>query len=139
MFGLRRAGRRINIHLGGRMADAALIVRWGTGIPGRETMGLGVFMGSMQFWGQLKAAGDIEDFRVYSFEQGDVSHASGMVCLEGSSEQINAVLDRDDYKMLMVKAGHIVSDMHVVKAETGAAVMKGVERLQSARKELGID
>lgn len=120
------------------MANAALVIRWGTGIIGREEIGLGVFMASMKFWGELKAKGEVEDFRVYSFPEGDLSHATGMAILEGSTEQIGALVAREDYRTLVTKAVHIVGDVSVDRAETGEAVMQGVERLVSVRKELSI-
>ena len=120
------------------MADAAIMISWGTAIPGREDMGMGVFMESIQFWGGLKSNGDIEDFRIYNFASGGLSNASGMVSIEGTPEQINALAAREDYKTLIIKATHIVSDMSIALAETGDTVMKSVERLQSVRKSLGI-
>ena len=45
------------------MADAALFLGWGEGIPGREAKGLEVFAETLQYYGRLQEeGGKIESF-----------------------------------------------------------------------------
>ena len=56
----------------------------------------------------------------------------------GSASQIAALVERDDYRRLILKAAHIVHELRTTSFTTGDAVMKRIELLQASRKELGI-
>jgi hypothetical protein len=120
------------------MATSAIVTSWGAAVSGREQMGLGVFMGAIQFFTELKAKGVIEELRIYLARDGNLAQASGHMVVEGSDEQIQALVQRDDYRMLVLKAGHVVHELRTSVHGTGGAVMGQIELLQSARKELGI-
>jgi hypothetical protein len=122
----------------GTMANAAIISSWGANVAGREAMGLGVFMGAVQYFTERKAAGEIEDLRIYLAAQGNLSEVAGHMIVEGSAAQIAALTEREDYRTLIVKAVHIVHNFNSTTYHTGDEIMKRIEMLQAARKELGI-
>ena len=120
------------------MAQSAIVFSWGSAVSGREAMGLGVFSSALQYFGDLKQKGQIEDLRAYITDSGDVGVNAGHLIVEGSTAQINAVRDRADYQVLVVKAAHVVNNFRITLSATGDQVPKKIEQLQAARKELGI-
>jgi len=131
-----RWGRRST--RGIHMAQSAIIFSWGASVSGREAMGLGVFSFALQYFGDLKQKGQIEDLRVYLTDSGDVGVNAGHMIVEGSTAQINAVKERADYQVLVVKAAHVVTEFRITMSSTGDQVPRKIEQLQTARKELGI-
>ena len=120
------------------MAQSAIMFSWGAAVVGREAMGLGVFSSALQYFNDLKQKGQIEDIRAYISDSGDIGVNAGFMAVEGSTAQIAAMTERSDYQVLVVKAAHVVTNMRVTPTATGELVMKKIEQLQIARKELGI-
>jgi hypothetical protein len=119
--------------------NSAIVMQWGTAIPGRENMGLEVFMSAVQYYDELKQKGEVEDFQTVLFEQGNISDHGGLMIVSGSRTQLQAVLDSERYRELIVKALHIVSDIKVQFGATGTeAVQDRVQELTRWRKELGL-
>jgi len=120
------------------MADSAVVLQWGQPFAGREEMSLGVFMAAIEYYTKLKASKDIENFSIYINQGGNLSQQQGSMIVEGTPDQIMALVQREDYKTLVTKAAHVVPDLMVTMADTGNMVMQRIEKLQMARKELGI-
>jgi len=115
-----------------------MIISWGTAIPGREQVGLEVFMTSMQYFGGLQAAGKVERAATYLNETGQLSHAGGYMVIEGSAAQIDAVPADPQYRRNLTSALHIVSDVSVNVPVTGNEIPQRIEMLTAVRSELGI-
>ena len=109
------------------MADTSLFTTWSAVFPTRETMGLGVFQEAIAYYEKRKAAGKLADFRV----------GSGYMIAEGSREQIQAIVDDEEFKRIVAKATHVVP-FSISRCSTGTGVGASVERLLAVRKELGI-
>ena len=120
------------------MATTAIITSWGANISGREQLGLAVFMGAIQFFTACKQKGEIEELRVYIADAGELGATAGHMVVEGSAAQLAALVERDDYRMVIVKAAHVVHGLRTSPFTTGDAEMKRIEMLQVARKELGL-
>jgi hypothetical protein len=120
------------------MSNCAIVTSWGANVAGREEMGLAVFMGAVQYFSERKQLGEIAELRIYVADQGNLSAASGHMIVEGTAAQIAALTARDDYRKIIIKAAHVVHDLHTATAATGDEVMRRIEMLQVARKELGI-
>jgi hypothetical protein len=112
--------------------------QWGAPVTGREQIGLGVFMNALEYYGKLKVERAIEDYRVYLTTNGNLHEQQGSLVVEGSAAQIGSLLVREDYLMMLTKAAHVVHNLTVMEADSGDAIPRRVERLQMARKELGI-
>jgi hypothetical protein len=118
--------------------NSAIVMQWGTAIPGRENVGLEVFLSAVQHYTDLKQRGEIEDFQTVLFEHGNVSRDGGMMILSGTRDQLQTVLDSQRYHELLTKALHIVSDVRVQFGVTGTeTVQNRVQDLTKWRKELG--
>jgi hypothetical protein len=120
------------------MADSALLIQWGAPHVGREEMGLGVFMKATEYYNTLQTEKKIEDFSIFLSNFGNLDANQGQMVIQGSVDQINALQQREDYQALLTKAAHVVSNLNVQQADTGARVMQRIEQLQVVRKELGI-
>ena len=120
------------------MADNAIIFSWGGPVVGREDMGMGVFMESIELHKQLQQKGEIERFGVFVNHGGNLDKNAGSLVVEGSEDQIRKLLSRDDYQNIIIKASHVVNNFTYNEAWTGNAIPQRIERLQVARKQLGI-
>ena len=117
--------------------ESALYTTWSAVLVGREALGLAVFQEAIAYYEKRKAAGKIADFRIGITELGAVSEQSGYMIAEGSRDQIQAIVDDEDFKRIVVKATHVVP-FSISRCSTGTAIGGAVERLLAVRKELGI-
>lgn len=120
------------------MAEASLLITWGTNKVGRETMGLGVFMGVMSFFEKQKSSGALAEFKVGIGNQGALSQTSGYIIAEGTNDQINKLSENTEFNAHVLKAFHVVEGIHIQRCVTGTAVPNRIEQLLAVRKELGI-
>lgn len=120
------------------MAESALFIRWGQSFPGREEIGLGVFMNAVQFFTNQKDKKNVENFSVYVANEGNITEQQGAMIIEGSFDQVNKLRNTEEYQTLLTKAAHVVPNLVVTSADTGPRVMQRIEKLQVIRKELGI-
>src|SRR5262245_51129585 len=119
------------------MAESSILTTWGATYPGRETMGLGIFQEVIQYYETAKAEGRIAEFRVGITELGNIGDLSGYMLAEGTAGQVQTLLADAGFKKLLAKATHVVP-FSVVSCATGTAIPSSVERLLTARGELGI-
>lgn len=119
------------------MATSSILSSWGLAIPGRETKGLEVFMGAIQWYTQLQEKGEIERFSVHLHETGNATESGGSLLVEGSDEQIDKLTKSADYRALIMRAQHIVGNFTVTRAVTGDTIMSRIEELNKVRAELG--
>jgi hypothetical protein len=120
------------------MSTSAIITSWGSNVSGREQMGMGVFMGAIQYFTERKQKGEIDELRVYVANDGDIAGTAGHMIVEGSAAQLSALAAREDYQAIILKAAHVVHGFRTSSFTTGNAIMKRIEMLQGVRKELGI-
>lgn len=117
------------------MATGAMVVSWGTGIPGREAKGLEVF-GSALEWAEAQAkAGRIHGHKEYFC----LDEERGFQILEGEVSTLRSLMDDEEFRTIMVKAAAIVHDFRVSLYEGGsdAAIQAGMGRYMTALQELG--
>lgn len=119
------------------MSDTSLFTTWSAVVPGRETLGLAVFQEAIGYYEKRKAAGKLADFKVAITELGAVSRDSGYMIAEGTKEQIQAILDDDEFKRIVTKATHVVP-FSMSRCVTGKGIGAAVERMLAVRKEMGI-
>lgn len=120
------------------MSNAAICIRWGAPIVGRETKGLEVFNAVMEYNARLEKEGKITALRTYITSNGNLGSFGGFMVTEGEVAQLRAVVDSNEFQMLLVKAQHCVSNMEVTHCVSGSGIGQSIERLMTARKELGI-
>jgi hypothetical protein len=120
------------------MSNAAICIRWGAPVVGRETKSLEVFNAVLEYNTRLEKDGKIAGHRLYLANNGNLSAFGGFLVTEGEVAQLRAVVDSNEFQMLLVKAQQCVTSIEVTHCVSGSAIGQAVERLMSARKELGI-
>ncbi len=90
-------------------ANQALMIEWGMPIEGRELKALEEFMTSMQYWAELKSTGKISDFRTYGTTTGNLQERAGLVILEGTTKQIDALRADEAFR---VRFNHVINIGH---------------------------
>ena len=119
------------------MANAALVIEWGMTKDGRELKAVEVFMSHMQWWTELKTGGKIENFSSYGLTTGNMTARSGLVVIEGSTEQIDDLRHSEDFRVNLNRVINVVNNVNAQVAETGEAMMSRMQRFGKTVKELG--
>jgi hypothetical protein len=112
------------------MADAGLFIGWGKVVRGREGPALDAFNDTIGFFGRLQQEGRIENFEVCLLDPhgGDLD---GFMLLRGSSEQMNALHDDDEFLRTMQRADLVVENLGVVRTALG----EGIQRIMTIYQE----
>jgi hypothetical protein len=119
-------------------ANAAIFIKWGAPVLGRETKSIEVFKQGQEYWGHLQKEGKVSAFRTYITTNGNRFQFGGFIVLEGEVSQLRAVLDSPEHKQLIAKAQQVVSHAEIVHCVTGTEIQKALEEVVNARKQLGI-
>jgi hypothetical protein len=120
------------------MSNAALYIKWGQPVRGRESKSIEVFMHALEYYASLEKQKKIAAQRVYVAETGDFGQFGGFILLEGDVAQLRAVLDSEDYKNLLMQAHQIVEHLETIHLAAGDEVQKVVARVANARRQMGI-
>lgn len=119
-------------------ANAALYVCWGHPVPGREQKSLEVFMQAQELNVSLVKQGKIAAHRTYLTTTGSRERFGGFMVLEGSVEQLRAVVDSSEWQQIRLKAEHLVNGVDVVHCVTGDEVPRLVQQVTDVRRQLGL-
>jgi hypothetical protein len=112
------------------MADSVLFISWGESIPGREERGLEVFNEAIGVYGRMQQDGRIEAFDVVLLApNGDLG---GYIELHGSSDQLAAVRQDDEYRRVLSDATLVVKEMRVIEGSTGEGIARDMALYQEA-------
>jgi hypothetical protein len=120
------------------MANAAIYVKWGEPITGREAKGLEVFRHAMEFHARLQKEGKISAHHTFLATTGGTSQFGGCMILEGEIAQLRAVCDSAEWNTIFLSARHVVENVEVVHCIGGNEIPKFIEQTVSVRKQLGI-
>jgi hypothetical protein len=112
------------------MADRVLLISWGAGVAGREERGLEVFNEAMGLYGRLQQEGRIESFDVALLNPG--TGVDGYIALHGSSEQLAAIRDDEEFRRTLYDAALIVQDLKMADGYTNAGIAREMEMFAEA-------
>lgn len=112
------------------MADRVLYMSWGTPVRGSEERGLEVFNETVGNYGKMQQEGRIESFDVVLLAAN--AAIDGYMEIRGSSEQLAALRDSDDFLRMMMQAQLVVKDVRVVEGFTGAGIARVMGLYQEA-------
>ena len=117
------------------MAETALFIGWGAPVRGREAKGLEVFGEAAQFFGQLQQDGTLESFDVSLLgpHGGDLY---GFFLLRGGGEQLAALQSREDFLLLITRAGLVVEGLGLVPAAVDEGIPQQIALYQQAVQEI---
>src|SRR5437764_15379292 len=105
------------------MANGALVIGWGSVIPGREQKSLQVFNEAIQYYTRLQQQGTIESFEPVALEPhgGDLA---GFLLIRGDREKLNALHTSDEFIRLYRRSALIVDNMGVITAFIGEELQR---------------
>jgi len=112
------------------MADRVLLISWGTAVRGREERALEVFNDAVGFWGRCQQEGRIESFDLAIFAPN--ADVNGYAALRGSSDQLHALRESDDYQRLIADALVCVDRLHVADGVINEGLAHQIEIYQTA-------
>jgi hypothetical protein len=118
------------------MADRVLFLGWSKAVRGREQASAKVFAEAMEFWGRLKAAGEIEsvDAVLLDAHGGDLG---GFFLVKGEAEKLALLRLNPEMYRLMVRADAIVDGLGAVGGVTGEAIEQQMGMFLETAGELG--
>jgi hypothetical protein len=114
------------------MGDYAHVTAYGAVRVGREKQAMGVWADAIDFYEKAQANGLIESYEIKIFQPSGGALPTGMICLWGNEDQIDALARNEDRLALQIRAGLVVEDLVESRAMRGAAVLEGVGRFQNA-------
>ena len=113
------------------MADRALFIGWGEGVPGREERGLEVFNDAMGMYGRMQQDGRIEKFDVCLLDPHGGGLA-GFILLQGSQAQLAAVQDDPEFRKNLLDASLVVREMGAVNGYINEGIAPEMALYQEA-------
>jgi hypothetical protein len=112
------------------MADRMLMINWGSTVTGREERALEVFNESVGLFGRMQQDGRIESFSVNLLQP--TPGFAGYMQLNGSSAQIAALSDDEEFRRNSAEASLIVEDLRHLQGYTNEGVAGMMEIFRQA-------
>jgi hypothetical protein len=105
------------------MAQGALVIGWGSVIPGREQKSLKVFNEAIQYYARLQQQGTIESFEpvALDYHGGDLQ---GFLLVRGEREKLNALRTSEEFLRLNNRAALVVNNFGVINAYIGEELQR---------------
>jgi hypothetical protein len=119
------------------MASKAVQVSWGSPIVGRELKALEVFASSVAFWTKLQEDGKIENFQPFGNLTGNMDARAGFVIINGTDEQIDTLIETEEWRSLITDVVVIGTQIQVDLLETGDKMQSRMERYAKSVKKIG--
>jgi hypothetical protein len=118
--------------------DAALMISFGTVIPGRERLAVDSFTEVSRYLGDLLADDAITGFQPFFFADGQVGGTSGFFILEGRRERLDMLRRDEGFNKLVLRAGAATQNVHVHTLIAGSEAGRLVNRYREIRGDLGL-
>jgi hypothetical protein len=105
------------------MANGALVIGWGSVIPGREQKSLQVFNEAMQYYARLQQQGTIESFEpvALDYHGGDLQ---GFILVKGDRGKLNALRTSEEFLSFNNRAALVVNNFGVINAFIGEELQR---------------
>lgn len=112
------------------MADRVLVISWGAPVHGREERGLEVFNEALGIAGRMQQEGRIESFNVVLLAPN--GGTSGYLEVHGSTEQLTAVAEDEEFRRNTADASLIVENLKHTMGYTNEGVARQIALYQEA-------
>lgn len=116
------------------MADRTLCLTWGQVARGREAHSLEVFNDALGYYAALQEDGRIERFDVVLLSPG--GGIDGMMILQGSHEQLDAVKEDERFQRITIDAGMVVDELRVLDGYVNEGVARPMALFQEAAAQV---
>jgi hypothetical protein len=103
---------------GGHM-NGALIVTWGSNIPGREAKGLEVFGKALAYFDELAKKGRIHGHKEYITLTGNADQLAGLMLVEGPVEELVKLQTEEATRALLIEGASITKNFTATVAAGG--------------------
>jgi hypothetical protein len=105
------------------MANHGVMFGWNRPVIGREAMAGELFQESMNYWSQQVEKGVIESVEPILMEPhgGDLN---GFFLVRGDLDKINAMLETEEHKKLIMRVDHSIQNFGMVRTVHGEELMK---------------
>ena len=112
-------------------ADSVVFVGWNKVYPGKEKEALEAFNASLGFWMKQVQSGNAESMEPVLLDRhgGDLN---GFFLIRGNATKLNAILQTDEWRDLLIRADLHVDGIGVIAGFTGEGVMREIGRWQKA-------
>ncbi len=117
-------------------ADNAIMIRWGLPPAGRENRALEVLKGLTDWLTEVGKSERIAGFQQFGYNTGPIHERAGFVLIEGSREQMQALLWSDDYRETIRRIALVTTNLSIDVLELGAAVRRRFEGWGAAVDEM---
>jgi hypothetical protein len=116
--------------------NGAVLIRWGTSVPGREAASLDVFAKGINRFETLTKQGRLHGHREYVSITG---RNGGFVILDGEVEELTKILAEEDTLTLNAQASAIVEDyeVQVYAGGTDQAMQHQLATYTESLREIG--
>ncbi|MEA2430935.1 MAG: hypothetical protein QOF65_727 [Thermoleophilaceae bacterium] len=112
------------------MADRVLFISWGEVVRGREVAALENFNETIGLYGRMQHEGRLESFDVVLLNPS--MDIAGYMTVHGSSEQLNALMDAEDFRRNLHAGSLIVDDLKIAEGYTNEGIAAEMELYQEA-------
>jgi hypothetical protein len=121
----------------GGIMNGAVLIRWGTGIPGREAKGLDVLGKAVGRFEELTKQGRVHSHREYFSLTG---RDGGFMLVEGEVEELMKILGEEETLQLNAQAAAIVAEFEIQAFAGGSdqTTQELVRNYTASLQELGI-
>jgi hypothetical protein len=118
------------------MADRVIFLGWSNAVRGRERASADVFAEAMEFWGRLRAEGEIESVEAVLLDAhgGDLG---GFFLVKGDAVKLALLRLNPEFQRIMVRANTIVEGLGAVGGVTGESLTRQMELFTEAADDLG--
>lgn len=117
-------------------ADNAIMIRWGLPPAGREHRALEILKGLTDWLAEAGRAERIGGFQQFGYNTGPIHERAGFVLIEGSREQVQALLWSDDYREAIRRVALVTTNLSIDVLELGTAVRRRFEGWGAAVDEM---
>lgn len=117
-------------------SDNAIMIRWGLPPPGRENRALEVLRTMTDYLVSVEKAQRISGFQQFGYNTGPLHERAGFVILEGTREQIQAVLYSEDFREEVRRIALVTTNLSVDVLELGAAVKRRLDAWDASVQEM---
>jgi len=90
--------------------NGALIITWGSNVPGRESKGLEVFGKALAYFDELAKKGRIHGHKEYLALTGNVDRLAGFMVVEGPVEELIKLQTEEATRALLIEGASITKE-----------------------------
>lgn len=116
--------------------ENAIMIRWGLPPPGRENRALEVLRGLTEWLTTVQKEQRIGGFMQYGFNTGPLHERSGFVIIEGTTEQMGAFGNSQDFREEVRRIALVTTNLSVDTLELGPAVKRRLDAWDASVQEL---